>query len=172
MQFITKNWSVYIVDNMKWILIIILISVIMLISYAVSQQYKDKYDFYYNLKLFLNQFKINLSFKQAKVNEFLQNLKPRKYFKSFVEAYQNYLKAHPLNLDDVKILDETEKNELKYIIERIGKNDSRSEINQIEQFLCTVDEQLTKAEKDKNKLCPMIIKLSLLFAVALSILLI
>ncbi len=144
----------------------------MLIAYAVSQQYKDKYDFYYNLKLFLNQFKINLSFKQAKVNEFLSGLKPRKQFKSFVQSYQNYLKGQPLKFEDIKVLDEQEKTELKDIIERIGKNDSKSEINQIEQFLCSVEEKLLKAEKDKNKLCPMIIKLSLLFAIALSILLI
>ena len=44
---------------MKWLLIIVLVFVIMIIAYSLSEQYKDKYDFYLNLKNFLNQFKIN-----------------------------------------------------------------------------------------------------------------
>jgi len=137
-----------------------------------SEQYKDKYDFYYNLRLFLNQFKINISFKQAKVNEFLISLKPRKQFKCFITSYQNYLKSGNLSFDEIKILDEKEKVELSEIIIRLGKNDSNSELKQIEQFLLAIEENLTKAEADKNKLCPMIIKLSLLFAIGLAILLI
>ena len=46
----------------KWILIVVLIVVIMLIAYSVSEQIKDKYDFFNNLKQFLNQFKINVAF--------------------------------------------------------------------------------------------------------------
>ncbi len=157
---------------MKWVLIVVLISVIMLIARAFSEQYKDKYDFYYNLRLFLNQFKINISFKQAKVNEFLISLKPRKQFKCFITSYQNYLKSGNLSFDEIKILDEKEKVELSEIIIRLGKNDSNSELKQIEQFLLAIEENLTKAEADKNKLCPMIIKLSLLFAIGLAILLI
>ena len=56
----------------KWILIIILIVVIMLIAYSVSEQIRDKYDFFNNLKQFLNQFKINVAFRQEKINEFLK----------------------------------------------------------------------------------------------------
>ena len=36
----------------------------MLIAYSVSEQIRDKYDFFNNLKQFLNQFKINVSFRQ------------------------------------------------------------------------------------------------------------
>ena len=133
---------------MKWVLIVILISVIMLIARAVSEQYKDKYDFYYNLHLFLNQFKV------------------------FVSAYQDYLSGKELNLTELKLLEKNEQQELKDIVERLGKNDSQNELKQVEHFLCTIENHLSKAEKDKIKLCPMIIKLSLLFAIALAILLI
>ena len=144
----------------------------MLIARAVSEQYKDKYDFYYNLKLFLSQFKINLSFRQAKINEFLKELKPRKYFKAFILEYQSYINGNTLNFETIKILESSEKEELKLIIEKMGRNDSKSEISQIEQFLASVETNLEKAEKEKTKLCPMIIKLSLLFAIGISILLI
>ena len=52
---------------MKWFLIIVLIFVIMLIARAVSEQYKEKFDFYSNLKTFLQQLKINVSFRQEKI---------------------------------------------------------------------------------------------------------
>ena len=41
---------------MKWFLIIVLIFVIMLIAHSLSEQYKEKYYFYDNLKKFLNNF--------------------------------------------------------------------------------------------------------------------
>lgn len=157
---------------MKWILIIVLILVIMLIARAVSEQYKDKYDFYNNLKLFLNQFKINLSYKQDKIIEFLNKTSCKKQFSIFIESYKSYLKNNTLNLDEIKILDDEEKKDLHDIVISIGKHDVKSELSQMESFLQTVDLKLTKAMEDKNKLCPMIIKLSLLFAIGLAILLI
>ena len=42
---------------MKWFLIAVLIAVIMIIAYSISEQYKDKFDFYNNLKSFLNYLK-------------------------------------------------------------------------------------------------------------------
>ncbi len=157
---------------MKWFLIIVLICVIMLIAYSVSEQYKDKFDFYNNLKLFLQQFKINVSFRQAKINEFLKEIKPKKQFKIFVDEYQIYLKSGNLNLTNLKLLDEEEKEELSSLVFNIGKFDAKTEINQLENFLASLELKLTKASEDKNKICPMILKLSLLFAIGLSILLI
>ena len=157
---------------MKWVLIIILIFVIMLIAYALSEQYKDKFDFYNNLKLFLNQFKINLSFKQEKITEFLDKTECKKQFKIFIEEYKNYLNTGELNLNKIKVLDDADKQELKNIVLNIGKHDTKSEINQLESFLLIIDNKLNQAKEDKNKMCPMIIKLSLLFAVGLAIILV
>ena len=157
---------------MKWFLIIVLICAIMLIAYAVSEQYKDKFDFYNNLKLFLQQFKINVSFRQEKINEFLNNIKPKKQFKIFIDEYKSYLKTNEINLSNLKLLDDEEKEELASFICNLGKFDVKTEINQLENFLAALELKLTKASEDKNKICPMIIKLSLLFAIGLSILLI
>ncbi len=156
----------------KWILIIILIVVIMLIAYSVSEQIRDKYDFFNNLKQFLNQFKINVAFRQEKINEFLQKSNSKKQFKVFVDEYSNFLKTGELCLEKIKVLEEDDKQILQDIVKNIGKYDAKNEISQMESFLLTVDEKLAKANEDKNKLCPMIIKLSLLFAIGLAILLI
>lgn len=157
---------------MKIFLIIALICAIMLIAYSVSEQYRDKFDFYTNLKLFLQQFKINVSFRQEKITEFLCKCKPKKQFKLFVEEYQNFLKTNQLNLSNIKLLEEEDKDDLTNLVQNLGKLDAQNEIGQLENFLAVIELKLKKAEEDKNKLCPMILKLSLLFAIGLAILLI
>ncbi len=157
---------------MKWVLITILIFVIMLIAYAVSEQYKDRYDFYNNLKLFLNQFKINLSFRQEKITEFLNKTTCKKQFKIFIEEYKKFLQTNELNLDKIKVLDDADKKELVDIVTNLGKHDTKSELEQLNGFLLIIENKLQLANENKNKMCPMIIKLSLLFAIGLAIILV
>ena len=157
---------------MKWLMILMLISAIMLIAMSVSEQYRDKFDFYTNLKLFLTQFKINIAFRQEKVLDFLNTIKCKKQFSLFVSDYKEYLNTGEIKLDNIKVLDEEDRVELENIIKSLGKHDVSTEIGQVEAIVAGIEAKLTKAETDKNKLCPMIIKLSLLFAVGLAILLI
>jgi len=126
---------------MKWLLIIILIFVIMLIAYAVSEQYKEKFDFYDNLKKFLNQFKLNLSFRQETILEFLDKTKAKRQFNIFIKEYKNYLKTKQLNLQDIKILDVEEKNELTNIVNSIGRMDATNEIKQLDSFLIEIEDK-------------------------------
>ena len=144
----------------------------MLIAYAVSEQYREKYDFYFNLKNFFNQFKINLSFKQEKIIEFINKINSKKQFNIFINEYKNYLKNNKFNINNIKILDNEEKKQLENIVFSIGSLDAKNEINQLETFLIDIENKLKKAEEDKQKLCPMIIKLSLLFAIGLAIILV
>ena len=157
---------------MKITLIITLIFVIMLIARAFSEQYKDRYDFLNNLKNFLNHLRLNISFKQDKISKFLKDIEAKKQFKLFVKAYQNYLESNELNLSEITVLEEDDKKILMDIIKNVGKHDAQNEINQLDNFLLVIDEKLKKAKDDKEKLCPMILKLSLLFAIGLSIVLI
>lgn len=157
---------------MKWILVIVLIFAIMLIARAVSEQYKDKYDFYNNLKIFLNQFKVNVSFKQEKIINFLDGLTPKKQFKLFIDEYKKYLNGCELSFQSIKILESDEIKELENIVKSLGSLDVQNELGQLESFLIRIEDKLKKAEEEKNKLCPMILKLSLLFAIGLAIILI
>ena len=47
-----------------------------------------------------------------------------------------------------------------------------NELCQLENFMIKIDNELKKAEQEKVKLCPMILKLSLLFAIGVAIILI
>lgn len=157
---------------MKWFLIGVLIVIVMLIANSLSEQYRDKFNFYENLKQFLIQFKLNLNFKQDKINDFLNKTESKKQFKLFINAYKEYLKTNRLNLSEIKILDYDEQIQLENIIKNIGCMDVKNEINQIENFLIEIEKKMEKTELEKNKFCPMIIKLSLLFALAVAIILI
>lgn len=157
---------------MKIVLIMILIFTIMLIAKAISEQYKDKFDFYDNLFNFLCQFKINLSFKQEKLTEFLSNVTAKKQFKLFIEDYKNYLNGNELNFENLTFLETEERQNLRTIILDIGKNDAKTEIEQLNGFIALIETKKNQTEQDKNKICPLIIKLSLLFSIGLSILLI
>ena len=126
----------------KWILIIILVVAIMMIAYSVSEQIKDKYDFFNNLKQFLNEFKINLAFRQEKIDEFLKKNNSKKQFKIFIEEYSNFLKTGELCLEKIKVLEDEDKQMLQDIVKNIGKYDAKNEINQMESFLLMVDEKL------------------------------
>lgn len=157
---------------MKFALVIILIAVIMLIASNISTQYKDKFNFYNQLKCFFQQFKLNVSFKQEKLETFLTNFKAEKQFKTFVTNYQNYLKGEEFNLSSIKILDNIEQQEIVDIVKTIGNYNTKREIEQLDLYIETANLRLNKAKEAKQRICPMIIKLSLLFALALAILLI
>jgi len=157
---------------MKWVLILILIVVIMLIARSVSEQYKDKYDFYKNLRDFLNQFKLNVSFKKETLNDFLNKTYCKKQFKIFIEEFQVFLQTNSINLNRITLLDEYEKDDLIKIMQNLGNLNSENEINQLNSFIAIIEEKLNKSLNDRNKLCPLILKLSLLFSIGLSILLI
>jgi len=110
---------------MKWILILILIVVIMLIAKSLSEQYLDRFNFYYNLNQFLTKFKLNLAFRQTKVLDFLDSTNSKKQFRIFIESYKEYLKTNKLDLSKIKILEDSERQELEDIIVNIGRLDSK-----------------------------------------------
>lgn len=157
---------------MKLLLIVVLVCVVMIIAKSVSAQYKDRYEFYVNLKSFLNEFKINLSFKQYKLNEFLSRNKANSSFNIFINEYQNFIEKGEIHLDKISFLEQDEIAFLEEMITSIGKYDVKNEIVQLDSFLVLIDEKLAKANNQKMQLCPMINKLSFLFAIGLVIILI
>ena len=157
---------------MKWFLIIVLVAVIMLIATAVSGQYKEKCDFYGNLHKFLCQFKINVSFKKEKIIDFLNQIQPKKQFKIFIDDYKVYLNNNTLNFSKITLLDEEEKQDLINIVKNLGEFNTENELQQLEGFLLIIKEKHKNSIEDKNKICPILLKLSLLFSIGLAIILI
>lgn len=156
---------------MKWVLIIGLVTIIMIIALSVSRQYREKYEFYTHLKIFLEDYKVNISFKQSKIHEFLVGRKETGSFDEFIAMFKDYLKTNTCDLNRLKLLESEEKQEIEKIIKSLGNYDLKNELLQLEGWIATVNRRLEKATEDKIKLCPMILKLSLLFAIGIAILL-
>jgi len=103
----------------------------------------------------------------------ISNLNKEKYeiLPIYIDKKGNW-NIYEKDINEIKILDIEEKIQLEEIVKNIGKFDVANEIDQIDTFLITIESKFKQAEMDKIKICPMILKLSLLFAVGLAIILI
>lgn len=158
---------------MKVVLMITLVVVIMLIAKGVAKQYIDRYDLYVAMKDFFKQMELNISFQKQKINEILNKSNIKKVNKGIYLSYLDYLtRGKELDLSFIKIIDSDERDYITSMLISLGKNDASSEIKQLKVYEQYLSDKINACKSDKDKLCPLIIKLSLLFALGLVIVLI
>ena len=158
---------------MKYILLIVLVAVIMLISQGVCNQYRERYALFEALNEFLRQMRLNLSFQKQKIKEILNRAQIRKTSKVIYTSYLNYLETGTsIDLSFVKVFDQTEQEQITRMLLSLGKNDTFGELQQLNVHEEYLKDKLQTAKEERDKRCPLITKLSLLFAIGLAILLI
>ena len=156
---------------MKYILMICLIGVIMIVAQGVCKQYRDKHALLEALGDFFRQMQLNLNFQKQKIKEILNQATIRKVNKDIYIAYYNYLdKGEKLDISFANILDDTEQEQITNMLLSLGKNDTTGELKQLESYEMYLRDRIENARRDKDKYCPLITKLSFLFAVGLAIL--
>lgn len=156
---------------MKYILMICLICVIMLVAQGVCKQYKDRYLLFESLSEFFRQMRLNLGFQKQKIKEILNQTNLKKTNKDIYTAYLQYLEEGTnLDLSFVHILDDAEEEYIAKMLHSLGKHDTAGEIKQLEAYDMYLKDKITKTLNEKEKYCPLITKLSFLFAVGLAIL--
>ena len=156
---------------MKYILMICLIGVIMIVAQGVCKQYRDKHALLEALGDFFRQMQLNLNFQKQKIKEILNQATIRKVNKDIYIAYYNYLdKGEKLDISFANILDDTEQEQITSMLLSLGKNDTTGELKQLESYEMYLRDRIENARRDKDKYCPLITKLSFLFAVGLAIL--
>lgn len=156
---------------MKYILMLCLIGVIMLVAQGVCKQYRDRYSLYEALGDFFRQMRLNLGFQKQKIREILNQTTLKRVNKEIYMAYLDYLdKGSDLYLDFVKILDDNEQEYLRKMLISLGKNDTNGEIKQLDSYEIYLKDKIEKTKQENEKYCPLIIKLSFLFAIGLAIL--
>lgn len=156
---------------MKYILMLALIGVIMLVAQGISKQYKDRYLMFEALGDFFRQMRLNLTFQKQKIKEILNQATLRKTNKDIYIAYLNYLeKGTPLDLAFVSVLDDMEEEQITKMLLSLGKNDTAGEIKQLDAYDIYLRDKIETTRREKEKYCPLITKLSFLFAVGLAIL--
>ena len=75
-----------------------------------------------------------------------------------------------INLGFAKILDDSEKDEIINMLYSLGKNDASGELKQLDAYDVYLKDKVETTKREKERLCPMITKLSFLFALGLAIL--
>ena len=156
---------------MKYLLMLALIGVIMAVAQGVCKQYKDKYALYESLGEFFRQMRLNLGFQKQKIKQILEQTTLKKVNKDIYTTYLDYLeKGAPLDLSDIRLLDISEQEQLGNMLRSLGKNDTSNELKQLDAYDIYLKDKIDTARRDKDKFCPLISKLSFLFALGLAIL--
>ncbi len=145
----------------------------MLISQGVCNQYRERYAVFEALSEFLRQMRLNLSFQKQKIKEILNRTQIRKTSKEIYTSYLSYLEnGTNLDLSFVKVFDQAEQEQITNMLLSLGKNDTSGELQQLNAYENYLKDKLQTAKEERDKRCPLITKLSLLFAIGLAILLI
>ena len=156
---------------MKFVLMICLIIVIMLVAQGVCKQYRDRCALFEAVNDFFRQMRLNLGFQKQKIKEILKQATIKKTNKDIYTAYLNYLEnGTPLSLNFVRILDDEEERHITNMLKSLGKNDTAGEIKQLDAYGIYLKDKIEVTRRERDRYCPLITKLSFLFAVGLAIL--
>jgi AAA+ ATPase superfamily predicted ATPase len=156
---------------MKYILMLALIGVIMAVARGLCKQYRDRYSIFEALNDFFRQMRLNLGFQKQKIKQILNQATIKKTNKDIYIAYLNYLdKGQALDLSFVRVLDELEQQQITNMLLSLGKNDTAGELKQLDAYDIYLQDKISVTKSDRDKYCPLITKLSFLFAIGLAIL--
>jgi len=156
---------------MKYVLMLALIGLIMVVAQGVCRQYRERYILFEALGEFFRQMRLNLSFQKQKIKEILNQTTLKRSNKEIYSTYLNYLEdGKTLNLNNITLLDITEQEQITSMLLSLGKNDTAGELKQLEAYDIYLKEKIQNSKNEKEKYCPIITKLSFLFAVGLAIL--
>ena len=148
-----------------------LIGVIMLVAQGLCKQYRERYSLFEAMGEFFRQMRLNLSFQKQKIKEILNQATLKKTNKDIYTEYLNYLeKGTPLDLGFVRVLEDSEQEQLTKMLCSLGKNDTSGELKQLDAYDIYLKAKIESTRREKDKYCPLITKLSFLFAIGLAIL--
>ena len=143
----------------------------MVIAQGICRQYRERCSLFEALNDFFRQMRLNLNFQKQKIKEILNRAQIRKANKDIYTTYLEYLdKGTSIDLNFVKVLDQAEQAELTDMLLSLGKNDASGELQQLDSYDIYLKDKIDIARKDRDKYCPLITKLSFLFAIGLAIL--
>jgi len=156
--------------NFKLALLIVLIIMIMMIALGVVKQYRQRHSLFLELSIFLNEYELNIGFKKEKIKDIILNFNATGEFKLILNNYlENFNDTNNLNFDNIKILQADEKSYLISMFKKLGTSDYENEKLQLVTFKSYIEEKVLSCKEKQNKLCPIIIKLSFLFALGVAI---
>ena len=106
-----------------------------------------------------------------KIKEILNQTTLKRNNQEIYTTYLNYLeKGTPIDISFIRILDDNEQQQISNMLLSLGKNDVSGELKQLEAYQVYLSDKIESTRHEKDKYCPLITKLSFLFAIGLAIL--
>lgn len=156
---------------MKYLLMIAFVIVVMVIAQGVCRQYRERCAVFEGINDFFTQMRLNLSFQKQKIKEILEKASIKRNCKEIYTAYLRYLNnGQSIDLSQIKVLEIDEQEQITNMLNSLGKSNTESELKQLEVFKVYLGDKIDACKREKDKYCPLITKLSFLFAVGLVIL--
>ncbi len=139
----------------------------MMIARAVAKNYKERHKIYCDIWDFVQNYKLNVGFKKEKIKLLTQKYTDKT---TVLGCYNEYISSGKFDLNDVKLLDADEKEQIKDYFVQLGNGDFETEKKLIEIVEEYFKQKIDETKRIKDKWCPMIIKLSFLFSLGVAIL--
>ena len=157
---------------MKIVLILVICLIICLIGITLGNQYVVKAKFYASLLTLLEDIKLNISFKKDNIESILNSHNDNPNLKQFLASFRTYLTSHRLDLNKVSAIDDEDRLDITSIVENLGRYNAETELIQLDSFIGRIRLKANKADSDRKKFAPMMIKLSILLSLAVGVILI
>lgn len=165
---------------MKIILVVALIIICGIIGIGISGVYKQRKKFFDSFLTFLLNIKTDIGFSANKLTEIISIEKENcnnKDFKTLLSNYYDILNngekvTVELLFNNVKIINEQEKDALFMFFKQLGKTDIYSQIDIIKNKIETTKIVCEKLKKDCEKYCPLYTKLGILAGLFLALIII
>lgn len=154
----------------KFLLLIALVVAIVCIAKGVAKQYTDKLRFFQNLKSFFDIYGLNLGFKKDKIRDIVKNFQTDGEASEFFLSYLNFLEKGGDIEFNSKIISDEDKKIIKDIFKSLGQGDYVTEKEQLKITMSYLNGQIETSKSESDKFCPLILKLSFLFALLVAIL--
>ena len=151
----------------KFSLLFVLVLLIMMVANRVSQQYKDRYQMYCDITNFFDTYKLNVGFKKEKIKNLTKNFQDNT---TVLGCFNHYLDSGKFDLSKVKLLNQNEKAQIREYFLKLGNGDYDTEKKLIEIAKEFFDNKVRETKDFKDKWCPLINKLTFLFALGVAIL--
>lgn len=156
---------------MKYLLMVAFVVVVMAIAQGVCRQYRERCAVFEGINDFFTQMRLNLSFQKQKIKEILEKASIKRNCREIYTAYSQYLNnGQAIDLSQIKVLETDEQEQITNMLNSLGRSNAESEIKQLDVFKAYLTDKIEACKREKEKYCPLITKLSFLFAVGLVIL--
>lgn len=165
---------------MKIFLVIALIVICGIIGVGISGVYKQRKKFFDSFLFFLLNLKTDIGFSANKLTEIISVEKENcnnKDFRTLLTNYYDILNSgekvsKELLFNNVKIINEQEKDDMFMFFKQLGKTDIYSQIDIIKNKIETTKTMCDKLKKECEKYCPLYTKLGILAGLFLALIII